>query len=316
MKLSIILTVYNKAPYLHRAFDALLNQEGAEEDEYEVLVVNDGSTDNSATIIDEYAHRDNRVRVFAQTNQGLSMARNNGTDAAKGEYVWYVDADDIISKNAVRLLCAAIESQPDVIPIYAQDEGIDKARNCVPVTVNTGVDVLLSRKWEQCGVFWILRRDFLKENDLKFYPAIYHEDAEFTPRMLYVAKSVKLVPEVLYTIIHEPNSITGTPRPKRAFDCLVVAERLYDFAISKHLDKEPVGIVFFDEISMMLNNGLFIITKNSKENKSKFNKALKAKKQILEALKHSGITKYRIEYLLFSMCFDHYVQTYKLQKLI
>ena len=82
MTLSIILTVYNKAFFLPKAFDSLLHQLDTDEEEYEVVVVNDGSTDESLVVIEQYASNDSRIRVVSQNNLGLSMARNNGTKAA------------------------------------------------------------------------------------------------------------------------------------------------------------------------------------------------------------------------------------------
>ena len=196
MKLSIVLTVFNKEQYLHNAFSALLGQHYTNDGDYEVLVVNDGSTDGSAVIVQEYAKSDSRVRVLTQKNQGLSMARNNGVDAAQGEYVWFVDADDTISKHAVHVICKAIENSPDIIPIYGRTEGEDSVRNRVTVNAKSGKDILVTGHWSPCGVFNVFRKAFLKENGLRFLPGIYHEDSEFTPRMLYVAKTVIVIPEV------------------------------------------------------------------------------------------------------------------------
>ena len=169
MKLSIVLTVYNKELYLKRALDTLLlNQKVYSSVEYEVLAINDGSTDGSVAILNEFAKRDLRLKVFTQQNQGLSMARNNGVKEAKGDYVWFVDADDIISSNAVFLICEAMKSQPDVIPIYAQTEGYDRIRNCVPASAKTGRDILLSGKWQACGVFNVFR--FLTRKQFILFP--------------------------------------------------------------------------------------------------------------------------------------------------
>jgi len=314
MKLTIVLTVYNKEPYLRRALDALLAQDTVYEGEYEVLAVNDGSTDGSAAILEEYAKHDARVRILTQENQGLSMARNNGTEKSLGEYVWYVDADDLFSHQAVRLICEAIEGTPDVIPIYAETVGVSKIRNQVPINSRTGKDILISRKWGQCGVYWVLRRDFLKDNQLRFLPGIYHEDAEFTPRMLYYAKKVKVVPEVLYTVIREPNSITNVPRPKRAFDCLIVADKLDTFVQSHQLRGSKVGKVIDDQISLLINNGFNIIVQNGRNEQSKFNKTLHGKPQLMKVLGASTIWKYRFESVLFRLLPGFYVQMYKIMK--
>ena len=314
IKLTIVLTVYNKEPFLRRALDALLNQENIKENDYEVLAVNDGSTDGSAAILEEYAARNPRLRVMTPANQGLSMARNNGADAAQGQYVWFVDADDTFSPKAVQLLCEAITDSPDVIPIYARTEGVERVRNAVSPDAKTGKDILLGGHWEQCGVFWVLRKNFLKENNLQFMPGVYHEDAEFTPRMLYAAQNVKVVPEVLYTVYREQNSITTTPYAKRAFDCLTVAENLSRFVVEKGETETVVGRVIYSCASLLINNGFAVIVQNSKEKQRKFNETLRNKTQLMNTLSASTIFKYRLESILFRLFPGFYVQIYKMMK--
>lgn len=316
MKLTIVLTIFNKEPFLQRAFDSLLSQEDTIEGEYEVLAVNDGSTDGSARIIDSYLNSDNRVRVVTQQNQGLSMARNNGADAALGEYVWFVDADDVFSSQSVRLICDAMSSKPDIIPIYARTEGKEGVRNCVPTSARTGKDILLSGKWQPCGVFNVFKREFLKENNLRFFSGIYHEDSEFTPRMLYAAKTVKVVPEVLYTVIHEPHSITQVPRAKRAFDYLVVANNLYQFIVEKGELETEIGQVFCNRICAAINNGLGIIVKNSKDDQIKYSKSIRKNMNLIKAMKKSSIRRYNIEAFFLDLFPGQSVMVYKVLRLM
>lgn len=313
MKLSIILTVYNKEPYLDRAFRSLLNQQDVEEQDYEILAVNDGSTDCSANILEEYAKRDERVRVITQSNQGLSMARNNGMEYACGEYIWFVDADDAISGNAVNSICDAMKSGPDVIPIYAQTEGLKQVRNYVNPLSTCGRDVIIEGRWEHCGVFWIYKRHFLLKNNLFFYPGIYHEDAEFTPRMLYLAESVHVIPEVLYTVFRgDDNSITQVPRPKRAYDMVTVVDRLMSFFI-QHGER---GTAIWKKMCVnnagILNAALYVMSCNNKEEQHHFNKCLSEKRAVLRSYWESSTKKYLIEGILFSLCLRQYVGAFSL----
>ena len=316
MKLSIILTVYNKETFLRRALDALLNQEGTNEDDYEVFAVNDGSTDGSAAILEEYAQSDNRVRILTQQNQGLSMARNNGVEPARGEYIWFVDADDTFSPHSVRLICDAMDNHPDVIPIYAQTDGSDKIRNCINTDLRTGKDVLAKGSWEHCGVFWIVRKDFLLKNNLWFMPGIYHEDAELTPRMLYFAESVHVVPEVLYTVYRDPNSITQVPRPQRAFDCLTVADRLIKFFEQQSNVSAALKSMMDYRIAMIINDALFVISKNPIEERRRFDDTFKSMPALLEPLKNAPVRKYRIEEAIFRCFPGHYSIIYRLMKML
>lgn len=313
-KLSIILTVYNKEQYLRRILNCLMTQNNINQEEYEIVAVNDGSTDNSYSILLEYSKRSQNMIILNQNNQGLSLARNNGLNVANGEYVWFVDADDIISSNSVHLILETIKYRPDVIPIYARFKGDEKIHNSIKTSAETGKDVLIDN-WSHCGVFWVLRKDFLTENNLEFFPGIYHEDSEFTPRMLYVAKTVKVIPEVLYFVDCDPTSITQVPRPKRAFDCLIVAEHLYDFIEDNRLKSTQVGTSLYYNVSMTINNGLDIIVLNSANEQNEFNNQLYNKKKLINALKLSPNLKHQIEGVLFSCFPNYYVELYKLLRL-
>ena len=315
MKLTIVLTIYNKAPYLQRIFDAILAQEGVQPDDFEVLAINDGSTDESETIMAAYQQKDSRIQIITQSNKGLSIARNIGTEAARGEYVWYVDADDLISPRSVPLICEAASTHPDIIPIYACTDGIDKTRNAINPNAHTGREILLDLQWEHCGVFYILRRQFLLDHELRFLPDIYHEDSEFTPRMLYMAQSAVVVPEILYTVFRDPYSITQIPRSKRAFDDVVISERLIRFVDEKKEQNTAIGTVFYNQIAIIINNALYIICKNSKKEQHRLNELFYEKRHLfIKVLKSVPQLKYRMEGFLFQMLPKHYVWVYKLMK--
>lgn len=300
MKLSIVLTVYNKEPYLRRALDALLNQHDVHDGDYEVLAVNDGSKDGSAAILEEYEQRNARVRILTQQNQGLSMARNNGMEAAHGEYVWFVDADDTISEQSVSLILNAMSSNPDVIPIYAETEGVDRVRNKISPDLVTGKDVLLELKWEHCGVFWVIRKAFLIENQLKFYPEIYHEDAEFTPRMLYLAQSIKVIPEILYKVFRgDEQSITKVPRAKRSYDMVFVVEQLMSFFEAHGEHRTAIDKVMCINNAGILNTALYVISCNDKAECDKFEKYMYGKRHVFYSFTGASKFKYLLEgYLL------------------
>lgn len=315
MRLTIVLTVFNKEPYLRRALDSILGQKEVRGDEYEVLIVNDGSSDGSRAIINDYCLVSDRIRLLDQNNQGLSLARNNGTKASRGEYVWFVDADDIISPYAVRRICDATESNPDIVSIYSDTLGVPKlVRNGVSPYVKTGLEMLLDKNWGVCGVFNVLKGSFLKEFNLSFFPGIYHEDNDFTPRMLYFARSVVVIPEVLYTVIHVPGSITQAPRAKRAFDSLIVAENLFNFVQENDGMTPDIKRVFCERIAISINNAFDVIARNNKEEQARFNEAFKKKLFLLKPLKLTGIIKYRFEALIFHIFSCHTVGAYKVMK--
>ncbi len=295
MELSIVLTVYNKGKFLNKALTSLLHQENSEHVDYEVIAVDDGSTDDSLQQLESFAIKYTRLKVISQPNQGLSMARNNGVGFADGEYIWFVDADDVVSPHSVRLICDAIVFHPDIIPIYAKTDGLPGIRNQIPVEVKNGKDILLTRKWEPCGVFWVMNREFLKRNNLSFFPNIYHEDSEFTPRMLYLSESVKVVPEVLYTVFQDAESITHVPHAKRAFDCITVAENLCSFVERNNEVDSLIGRIIDEQSSICINNAFNIIIQNSHEEQLRFELFLSKRPQLLRSLRNSSRLKYLIE---------------------
>src|SRR5919199_767079 len=105
-RISVVVPVYNVEPYLATCLDSLVAQTV---DDFEVVMVEDGSTDNSPAIAAEYAERDARFRVLAQPNGGLGKARNTGSDAATGEFLSFVDSDDLLTPNALALLLGALD---------------------------------------------------------------------------------------------------------------------------------------------------------------------------------------------------------------
>ena len=112
-KTTIIVPIYNGEKYLARCIESILNQTYAN---IELLIVDDGSTDSTCQICDEYARRDQRIRYYAQSNQGVSSARNIGIHHASGEYLTFVDADDALCENAIETALQYLhEADADVV---------------------------------------------------------------------------------------------------------------------------------------------------------------------------------------------------------
>ena len=99
MKVSVVLPVYNVGPYLEEALDSLCQQTLSD---FEIIAVNDGSTDNSLEILERYMVIDKRIRCYTQENKGLSSARNTGLSFCTGEYIYFMDSDDIINAETLQ----------------------------------------------------------------------------------------------------------------------------------------------------------------------------------------------------------------------
>ncbi len=111
-KVSIIIPVYNVEKYLKECLNSVVNQTLKE---IEIICVDDGSTDNSLSILEEYAKKDNRINLLKQENSGAGAARNKGLDSARGEYIYFLDSDDFLELNAIEILYNQIaKNQADI----------------------------------------------------------------------------------------------------------------------------------------------------------------------------------------------------------
>lgn len=225
MKLSFIVPVYNVAPYLRKCMDSLLAQDF---DDYEIILVDDGSTDNSGAICDEYASTSFAslqqsiipIRVIHQTNAGLSAARNSGIKIANGEYLCFVDSDDYWQHNVLAGLMSQIECDNlDVLRFRLQyvnpDGEVYNPYKSDPFNGNNysaeptdGVSFLNSRMSTACYAWtFIVKRELLV--DCIFTPGIYFEDTDWTPRLLCKAKRVASANTIVYNYLQREGSITN-----------------------------------------------------------------------------------------------------------
>ncbi|MBP5343643.1 MAG: glycosyltransferase family 2 protein [Alphaproteobacteria bacterium] len=177
-KISVLIPVYNVQNYLAECLDSVLAQDFQD---WEAICVNDGSTDNCATILSDYANKDARFKVISQFNQGLSAARNAALDIAIGDWVIFLDSDDMLAPNALsRLYHVAQESNQPVI--VSTSFGIigqnNLTRNTSYQVCQPALELLLKNPKgysSACGKLY--RSDILKEH--RFIPGIYFEDWPF-----------------------------------------------------------------------------------------------------------------------------------------
>lgn len=219
---SIIVPIYNVEAYLDKCLQSLEGQKGPS---YEVVCINDGSTDGCGKKLSEWEKRMPELRVVKRENGGLSAARNTGLDIAQGEYVIFVDSDDWVESSMLSVLQSAIGGE-DMVCFGCRSTGSEEMdalqeeeasgwsyynRHALEPRVIPFVCV-----WQRC-----YRRQFLLDNNLRFYESILHEDNEFTPRACLCAKSVKVIPDLLYNYRVRPDSIM-TSRGMRSKESLIL----------------------------------------------------------------------------------------------
>jgi glycosyltransferase involved in cell wall biosynthesis len=243
MKVSIILPVYNVEPYLDEALTSLTSQTL---EDIEIIAVNDGSTDQSETILKRYQESFPFVSYYNQPNLGQSAARNHALRYAKGDYIYFMDSDDIVDYNMLRLSYDyAQQTQADFI-FFDGEKLMEPGTN--PIVWNykrtylieeytrydgkTLLNQMLDTKKHNC-VVWLLfiRRDYLDHIGLRFYEGIIHEDELFTTILTLSSNNIYCLQRTLVKHRIRRSSTMGINYSKRNMNCyLTVADELLKFS--------------------------------------------------------------------------------------
>lgn len=308
MILSIVIPVYNVEKYVYDCLESVVSQVVKYKEDCEILVINDGSQDDSLSIIRSFDWRDCNVAILNQDNQGLSATRNKGISLSKGDYLWFVDSDDIISPNAIEILKNKIYDQ-DLIYIGHTIIQDDKHTIVGPALDETSF-IPFNYGTSTPAQFIIYKRSFLIENNLFFIKGIYHEDTEFTPRCAFLARKIGSINDSLYDYQIRSGSIMTTNRPKRAFDCLIVAKSLitFSYAHGLSLKNTPMNKV----ICLVINNALDVISKSDPSVQNKWLYVFNKESDYIKVLCSSSQKKYKIEGAIMSLFPKYIVTLYKM----
>ena len=238
--LSVIVPIYNVENYLPECIDSVIHQAGLR---LEIILVDDGSTDRSGVIADQYAQKDNRIKVIHQKNKGVSAARNVGIDIVQGKYIAFVDSDDLIKEDSLsNLYHAAIRFQADIVMgkmEFGHTDGSMSYYKSVPKEMMyisyTGkeafIQLMKTDSYRPMVCNYIYRRAFLKEIQAQFMIGItIHEDELWMPVVLCQAlKTVIIDAEYYYYRQREQSAIYSTNTKKRIHDHILVTNLLFDF---------------------------------------------------------------------------------------
>lgn len=234
-KVSIIIPVYNVESYLRRCLDSVVNQTLKD---IEIILVNDGSTDGSLAICEEYAKNDDRIKIVTRKNGGLSAARNTGLEHATSEYIGFIDSDDWVDTNFFEeLYKTATENDCDIAfgDIVRKGEKKHKIRlNIQKVEIaETFEDKLaLAQGIKNPGVWNKIYKRYLFDN-LRFEEGIYYEDGEFTIKVMHKCNKVASVPNIYYYYFVNPTSIVKSkPTLKKIHDKITTRIKVFNYATS------------------------------------------------------------------------------------
>ena len=240
VKISVILPVYNVAPYLDETFGSLINQSLKD---IEIIAVNDGSTDQSEAIIRKYMQQDSRINYFFQENQGQSVARNLALQHATGKYIYMMDSDDVLyDPNALQISYEYAEkNQADFIFFdgdilqeedaehiswnYKRTKSLEEDK---PYDGNYLLNLMLDLRKHNCVVWLLLiNHDYLNRLGLTFYPGIIHEDELFTTKLTLHSQKIYCLKKSFVKHRVRSASTMGKRYSKRNINCyLTVIDEL------------------------------------------------------------------------------------------
>lgn len=227
IKYSFIVPVYNTEKYLKKCLDSLVNQTYKD---FEIIVVNDGSTDKSSSIISKYQKKYKNIIVIDKENEGLSMARNRGVQKSSGKYIIFVDSDDYVSNKLLEEVDKKIDDS-DILrfQIATEDEEYTKINEYHEEEFESmcGYDAfkyLSSYHFVEPAWCYVIRKNYYIENKFSFKKGVYHEDFGLIPYVIYKARKVKSVDFIGYYYIQRNGSIMNNndykKTVKKAFDML------------------------------------------------------------------------------------------------
>lgn len=298
IKFSIVIPVYNVEKYIKRCLESVKQQSYQD---YEVIIVNDGTKDNSQNIIDEFLEENNteKFKSYLKENGGLSDARNYGVKLTTGDYIIFIDSDDYIDRDLLQTLNEAIEKNnyPEVISynfVSVQENGeIIKEMVKPSFQVTEGEKALKSfiigKQYFEPAWGFAYKKEFYDKNSFEYPKGKYHEDLALTPKILLKAKSVLSIDYIGYYYVQSANSIirnsTEEKEYKKAMDFLEHFDNL--LLASSEIKEENTKILFYSYIA---NSAICRVKSLKGKYKKEYQKEIK-KRNVVDMLLQDSFSR-------------------------
>ena len=270
-EISVIIPVYNVEPYLRKCLDSVINQSM---EEIEILLIDDGSTDGSGAICDEYSKNSNKIKVFHQKNGGISFARNIGLKNAQGKYVMFVDSDDFVEKDFCRIpYLLAIKYNADLVvfcyrSVLNNHERLKNYNSTIENGIITKQQLIDNLHGVVCNSVWNkIYKKSLFEN-ISFPNVKCREDVYTLCRLVVKANTIVFHNRVLYNYVKTVNSISSSPSLKWKFESIkafhyqmiFLIKSGYNYTVSKHSLMRALGyLIYFGTNSDLSNKSIEMI---------------------------------------------------------
>lgn len=248
--ISFVVPVFNGESLLDRCLTSIVSQEF---DDFEIIIIDDGSTDNTAMVIARWGEKDKRIRIITQENQGQGASRNRGISAASGQWIWFVDSDDYLAPNVLpRIVALATMHDVDVL-VTAFEFTFDNrpAEPCSPPWfAGTQLDPCRDEAtfvglacWTAQPWRLITRRKLLLENNIRFAEGVFYEDHPFAIKLMLIAKKVLADRSVSYCYYQRSTSTTNV-KDSKAFDFIPIRRACIDLLREYNVyEKFPQAVI-------------------------------------------------------------------------
>lgn len=282
-KVSIIIPVYNTEKHLRRCLESVTNQTVKD---IEIIVINDGTTDNSESIINEYIKKENSlIKYYSKPNEGVAKTRNYGIEKANSDYILFVDSDDYIDENLIEKLMPYINKNIDVIKFKLKrvNENGNTLENVDgPVFEKTTGSEAFNKLYSEDVLIdspcvYLMKRNLFIDNNFKFNKT-YHEDYGLIPLIILKAKSFISLPDYLYYYVQAGNSITRDENYDKTIKKFNDAIFHFDNAMCE-IDKMNLNKETKENAKIFYTNAIILkINELKEEDKNKYIKLLKDRK--------------------------------------
>lgn len=307
MKLSIVIPVYNAYPYLENCIESILNQKF---EDFELLLINDGSTDSSLDICRKYECKDKRIRVFDKANSGVSDTRNYGINEIKGDYVLFVDGDDWIEHNTLEALFEVVDyNNPDLIifgiSIDVENEtGINSTLNSykrsswrTKTEIKGNVYNLFEQALINSSCNKLYKSEVLLNNNIRFKNSFVGEDTEFNLDYLHFIDHIEVLNHCFYHYIKriEGNSVTSGFYEDYFSRYIEVHKKMKNFfTLNNKLDSDIEQILLNTMVSQYLGVIFKVFkSKNSWIDKKTFLNSGINNQLVRDSLLHARVTSFK-----------------------
>lgn len=246
-KVSIIIPVYNDEVFIKRCLEALINQTLKD---IEIIVVDDGSTDNTPNILKQYADKDSRIQVFTQENSKQGAARNKGLDLAKGEYISFIDSDDWVDENYFEQMLAVSERNNVDISISSAQRL--RKFNRISTYYKYDEEKVYTSTQDYIEVFkippyWFVWGKLYKKtllNNIRFEEDVFYEDADFILKVIHHTRSIATTPNVNYYYYSNPNSTLKSKQSiAKTQDKINAMINVIKYAKEHHIELKEINII-------------------------------------------------------------------------